>query len=161
MTIYEMPEHYIKSELAKHDGDYAERRLELDLEALLTGPTSGEKARHLSASIVKQGAYAVVGALQKACNRFIGKHGPDKSEPWCEPWCAGLASEPRAVGKRLGELLTALGRIDSNIVKGSLANELWKTRIALHERLKAEGWRITATRDGWKVLPPVTKKGKA
>lgn len=78
----------------------------------------------------------------------------DNKEMWCEPWSAGLASEPRAVAKRLSELLTALGRIDSNIVRGTLPHELWEYRISLHERLKAEGWRITGTRDGWKVLPP-------
>lgn len=158
MTVYVMPEAYIKAEMGKAP-DYAVRRLELDLEALLTGPTSGEKARHLSASIVRQGAYAVVDALQKACNRFIGKHGPNKSESWCEPWCAGLASEPRAVARKLSALLSALGDIDSHIIKGSLPDDMREIRIALHERLKAEGWRITGTRTGWKVLPPVTKKG--
>lgn len=77
-----------------------------------------------------------------------------KDGPWCEPWCAGLNSEPRAVARRLSNLLTALGYIDSSTVKGTLPDELRDFRISLHERLKAEGWRITGTRDGWKVLPP-------
>lgn len=79
---------------------------------------------------------------------------------WCEPWCAGLASEPRAVARRLGQLLTALGHVDSNIVRGTLPDELRDIRMDLHTRLKAEGWRITGTRDGWKVLPPLPKKAR-
>jgi hypothetical protein len=64
------------------------------------------------------------------------------------------------VGRRLGELLTALGNVNSNIVKGTLPDELREYRISLHERLKAEGWRITAKANGWKVLPPVRPRGK-
>lgn len=84
-----------------------------------------------------------------------------KKEPFCEPWCAGLASDPRAVAKRLSAVLTALGYLDHNIIKGSLPDEAREFRMSLHERLKAEGWRITGTRDGWKVLPPLVKRSKA
>lgn len=77
-----------------------------------------------------------------------------RTAPFCKPWCAGLNSEPRAVARRLSNLLTALGYIDSSTVEGTLPDELRDFRISLHERLKAEGWRITGTRDGWKVLPP-------
>lgn len=160
MSVYDMPLEYIKSELAKCDGDQAERRLELDLETILTGPTSAHNARHLSTSIVRQGAYAVVRHLQQAATRFIGLHGPDQSEPWCEPWEAGLASEAKAVGKRLGDILTVLGNLDSGIVRGTLPTELWEFRVALHDRLKAEGWRITAKQNGWKVLPPMRARVK-
>lgn len=83
------------------------------------------------------------------------------AEPWCEPWCAGLDSEPRAVARRLGVLLTALAGIDAGNVRGTLPQELWEFRISLHERLKAEGWRITGTRDGWRVLPPLTGRRAA
>lgn len=86
-----------------------------------------------------------------ATNFRVDLIGP---EPWCEPWEAGLASEASAVGRRLGELLTALDNVDSNIVKGTLPNDLREFRLNLHERLKAEGWRITAKQHGWKVLPP-------
>lgn len=151
MTIYDMPPAYIHKELSNYQGDAGERRLELDLEALLTGPTSAARARHLSTSIVRQGARAVAEALRQAVKRFDGLH--KSVEPWCEPYEAGLSSEAKAVGKRLGELLTALSGFD-NIVKGTLPHELWQYRIALHERLKAEGWRITGTANGWKVLPP-------
>lgn len=84
-----------------------------------------------------------------------------KLELWCEPWNAGLASEPAAVGRRLGELLTALGRVDSNIVRGTRPDELREFRLALHDKLTAAGWRIKArTGDGWKVLPPEEPKAK-
>ncbi len=96
---------------------------------------------------------------ETALEDFDGEQPKEKRpEPWCEPWSAGLASEPRAVAKRLGELLTALGNIDSGIVRGTLPDELRDFRIDLHTRLKAEGWRITAKQNGWKVLPPNGKK---
>lgn len=79
---------------------------------------------------------------------------------WCEPYDAEKASEPRTVAKRLGDILSSLDRIDSRVVKGSLPTELSEFRMSLHLRLKAEGWRITAKRDGWKVLPPLRPKTK-
>ena len=82
----------------------------------------------------------------------------EKQPLFCEPWCAGLNSEPRAVAKRLGAVLTALGYLDDNIIKGTLPSEARDFRMNLHERLQADGWRITGTRDGWKVLPPVTPR---
>lgn len=74
-------------------------------------------------------------------------------QPWCEPYEAGLASEAKAVGRTLGELLTALDSLET-IVRGTLPHELRDFRLSLHDRLKAEGWRITAKQNGWKVLPP-------
>ena len=79
-------------------------------------------------------------------------------KPWCEPLCSGLASDPKAVAKRLAELLTALGNVNDNIVRGTLPDELREIRMDLHTRLKAEGWRITGKANGWKVLPPLERK---
>jgi len=86
----------------------------------------------------------------------------DKTTPitFCEPWCAGLNSEPRAVAKRLSAMLTALGKVDDHIIKGSLPDEVREFRMSVHERLKAAGWRITGTQNGWKVLPPLTPRRK-
>lgn len=82
-----------------------------------------------------------------------------KQEPWCEPWEAGLNSEAKSVARKLSTLLNALADIDSGVIKGTLANELWQYRVDLHTRLKAEGWRITPKdQSGWKVLPPLRKR---
>lgn len=87
----------------------------------------------------------------------------NKPQPLCVPHSAGLSSEPRAVGRRLGELLTALGRVDRNLASGTLPDELWNFRADLHTRLQAEGWRIKASTrgDGWTVLPPLARKVRA
>lgn len=75
---------------------------------------------------------------------------------WCAPWEAGLDSEARAVGKRLGEILTALGSLSTNHVKGTILEELREARLELHDALTEAGWRIKARgTSGWTVLPPV------
>lgn len=81
-----------------------------------------------------------------------------EKKEFCTPWCAGLNSEPKAVAKRLSAMLTALGNVDHNIIKGTLPDEVREFRMSMHERLKADGWRITGTQNGWKVLPPLAKR---
>ena len=85
----------------------------------------------------------------------------DEKGNWCVPWNAGLASEPQAVGKLLGQLLTVLGEVNSNVIHGELVDQLWALRVTLHDQLTAVGWRIRAKEGhGWKVLPPLEPKKK-
>lgn len=78
-----------------------------------------------------------------------------------KPFEAGLASEARAVGKRLGEVLSALGCVDGgHIATGSMVDAIRAFRLRLHEQLTAAGWRVTAKTNGWKVLPPKQPRKK-
>jgi len=58
-------------------------------------------------------------------------------------------------------MLTALSNVDDRIIKGALPDEAREFRMSVHERLKADGWRITGTQNGWKVLPPLTPRKRA
>jgi hypothetical protein len=86
--------------------------------------------------------------------------GTDKPR-YCKPWNAGLASEPRAVGRTLGRLLDAIGEVNENLVEGQVIEDCRALKLCLLENLRADGWRITR-RDAptyrWQVLPP--KRGK-
>lgn len=75
---------------------------------------------------------------------------------YINPSNAGLDSEPRAVARRLGRLLTALGAEinDYVIERGELTEELRALRLKIHEKATAEGWRIKATENGWRVAAP-------
>ncbi len=77
---------------------------------------------------------------------------------WLEPWSSGLQSTPRALAGRLSRLLNALGEVNGNVAKGTLVSELRDMRINIHQNLQANGWRVTATANGWKVLPPLERK---
>lgn len=71
------------------------------------------------------------------------------------PWNAGLASETPAACRRLARLITALGsEINSNIVQsheGSIDREIWEFTTKLIEKVKADGWTVTATDRGFRV----------
>ena len=75
---------------------------------------------------------------------------------YCTPSNAGLASEPRAAGRRIGRLLDALGTEVNNFVcEGDIAEDVRQFRISLIEKLRAEGWRIKLNASNkWQVLPP-------
>lgn len=79
---------------------------------------------------------------------------------YCKPWNAGLASEPQAVARRLGRLITALDEeITGNVVQGSIVEQIRGFRFVLIERLEAEGW--TMSYDGgsrMKVRSPGSKR---
>jgi len=78
----------------------------------------------------------------------------DESETkYCEPWCAGLASEPRAVGRRLAAVLDALGGVNRNVCQGAVESDCEDLKRTMIEKLRAEGWRVTVG-EKWKVLPP-------
>jgi len=77
------------------------------------------------------------------------------SKAYCIPANAGLASEPKAVARRLSRLLTALAtEINDHVVTGQIADDVRQFRMALHDRLTNSCWRIKATDNGWRVLPP-------
>jgi hypothetical protein len=74
---------------------------------------------------------------------------------YCNPWEAGLSSEASAVARGLGRILTILeNEINSNLVTGDIVNDVREFRLSLHNKLKADGWRIEAKQNGWKVLQP-------
>lgn len=71
------------------------------------------------------------------------------------PHEAGLASEARAVGRRLAELLDGLGNVNNFIIEqGELTDKLWQLKVELIDKLKADGWRISIPKNNYKVLPP-------
>jgi predicted RNA-binding Zn-ribbon protein involved in translation (DUF1610 family) len=75
------------------------------------------------------------------------------------PLEAGLASEAKAVGRRLAALLDALGDINTWVVeKGELTEKCWEFKTQLIAKLDAEGWRIRIPRDKYHVLPPLPAK---
>lgn len=78
---------------------------------------------------------------------------------YCRPSEAGLASEGRAVARRLGRLLTALGNEINNYVtdggQGSISEEVWEFKCHLITKLKVDGWRVEAKESGgYKVQLP-------
>lgn len=74
---------------------------------------------------------------------------------FCKPQEAGLASEARAVGKRLGELLDGLSDLNEFIIeRGTLTEELWNFKVSLIDRLKADGWTVKVPKNNYKVTPP-------
>lgn len=76
------------------------------------------------------------------------------------PHEAGLASEAKAVGKRLAELLDALGGVNTWLIeKGALTESCWQFKMDLIDKLKQDGWRISIPKNNYKVLPPLKRKG--
>jgi len=75
---------------------------------------------------------------------------------YCKPSEAGLASEGRAVARRLSRLLTSLGNeINNFVVSGDIEREVWEFKCQLITRLKADGWRVEANeREGYTVRLP-------
>jgi len=71
------------------------------------------------------------------------------------PHEAGLASEARAVGKRIAELLDGLGNINTWLVEPcELVDKCFEFKVDLIEKLKADGWRVSIPKNNYKVLPP-------
>lgn len=84
-----------------------------------------------------------------------------RTDRYCLPWEAGLTSEAPKVARGLSRILTTLeSEIHSNVVQGDIVEDVRQFRIMLHNKLKADGWRITATQNGWKVLQPKPEKVK-
>lgn len=74
---------------------------------------------------------------------------------YAKPHEAGLASEAKAVGRRLGELLDGLSNVNEWVIeRGILTDALWQFKSQLLDKLKADGWRITIPKNKYKVLPP-------
>ena len=75
------------------------------------------------------------------------------------PSNAGLASEPRAAGRRAAKLLHALNDHVNQFVfdggPGTIVEDVWQFRTDLIEKLRADGWRVyLSPGDRWQVLPP-------
>lgn len=69
---------------------------------------------------------------------------------YCQPTCAGLPSEPRAVAKRLARLIEELDSWSWAIAKGQILDDVRKFRCHLQDKLEAEGW--TMSYDGGNTL---------
>ena len=77
---------------------------------------------------------------------------------YVRPYDAGLASEPAAVGRRIGKLIDALENLDmlTESGPGTLAYEVREFRINIINKLQAEGWRCGYRGgDHYKVLIPL------
>lgn len=76
-------------------------------------------------------------------------------QPYCKSWNAGLASETKAVCRKLGRLFDAIDAISGDIVGGAIRDDLLDFRHRLRERLLAEGWQVSYEGgDRMKVRPP-------
>lgn len=74
---------------------------------------------------------------------------------YCQPSEAGLASEGKAVARRLSKLLNALeNEINKYVVAGAIEEDIWQFKTALLDKLRADGWRIENTDNGWKARLP-------
>lgn len=78
------------------------------------------------------------------------------SETYVKPAEAGLASEARAVGRRIGKLLDSLGDVNRNVAEGTISDECSDFRQAMIEKLVQNGWRVTIPANSYRVLPPLT-----
>ena len=76
------------------------------------------------------------------------------------PANAGLASEPRAAGRRIAKLLHALEtHVNGYIGDGDLIDEVRALRRHIIDGMKAQGWRVyRGASDHWMVLPPREKQ---
>lgn len=74
---------------------------------------------------------------------------------YLKPHEAGLNSEARAVGRKVGALLDALDGLDHYCAAGELVEEVREFKLRVLNELRAEGWRIKVNgHDRWQVLPP-------
>lgn len=91
------------------------------------------------------------------------EHGV-KCEPgrYLVPANAGLASTPRAVGRRAGKLLDALDTLLSTwTATGGLVEELWRFKAHIIEALNADEWTVRAGEDDrYHVTAPKAKGGR-
>lgn len=80
---------------------------------------------------------------------------PETQSAYCVPSESGLASEARAVGRRIGKILDSLGSVDWHIASGPIVEDCHTLGVKIRESLIADGWRITVNaHDRWIVLPP-------
>lgn len=80
---------------------------------------------------------------------------------YCKPNEAGLYSTATAVGKSLGVLLDGLSGVNEwNIEHGELTDMLWKIRLDLITKLRADGWIITIPKNKYIVKPPRSKAAR-
>lgn len=81
---------------------------------------------------------------------------------YLSPRNAGLHSEPAFVGRQVAHLLDQLERINKNLAEsgeGTLVDDCNEFAQKIHQKLRAEGWRIkVGPNDKWKVLPPLSKR---
>jgi hypothetical protein len=82
-----------------------------------------------------------------------------EKKAYCKPHEAGLQSEARAVGRRIGKVLDALATINAWVIDGEMVNDCWRMRRQIIDQLEADGWRIKLTAsDRFQVLPPKEKR---
>ena len=78
------------------------------------------------------------------------------SESYVKPAEAGLASEARAVGRRIARMLDALGEVNKWVAKGTISDESFDFKASVIEKLCEAGWRVTCPKNSYRVLPPLT-----
>lgn len=77
-------------------------------------------------------------------------------KPYFKPNNAGLESETRSAGRRVGKLLDALGNlVNGYIADGQMIDDIRTLRISIMDNMRANGWRVTVLEsDRHSVLPP-------
>lgn len=86
--------------------------------------------------------------------RKVSEYPADTGPLYCVPVNCGLASTDRAVASRITKMITGLELVNEFCCSGRLPNELRELSYSIRCKLIAQGWRITNTDKGWKVLCP-------
>lgn len=75
---------------------------------------------------------------------------------YCVPNEAGLASEGKAVARRVARLLNALeSDVNKWVVSGQIEQDIWDFKVMLLEKLRADSWQVEAKEHGgWSVKTP-------
>lgn len=82
-------------------------------------------------------------------------------ERYCEPLECGLASATPSVARRLARLVEALdNEITGHVVRGKVAEDVRRFKLALWSRLERDGWVLTYDGgDRLRVYPPGSPTG--
>lgn len=84
----------------------------------------------------------------------VSQYQADTGPMYCVPSNTGPSSTDRAVASRITKLLNSMQGIDDHVCDGILPQKIRNLSYDIRCKLIAQGWRITATDNSWKVLPP-------
>ena len=68
-----------------------------------------------------------------------------KEMKFTRPLCAGLASDPKLVGMRIGQLHDALEAINANVIEqteNGIVSRCWDFKMEIMTMLKEDGWNV-------------------
>lgn len=70
------------------------------------------------------------------------------------PCETGLASNSKAICKKVAKLLDALSEINNHNTEGEMEDECHEFRFSIIRKLQYEGWRISVPKNKYVVKPP-------